>query len=412
MRVTAVFNRLLGFAGTAVESVSFSGRSVLVGVRLRAKVLVCPCGRRSRAAYDRSRRRWRHTDFGRWRVIVQAGIRRLDCRVCGVRTEVVPWARPNARHTTGFEDLVVWLARRMAKSSVATFLGTTWHTVDAIVRRAVAAHGGDCRFDDLRHIGIDEIAYKKGRKFLTVIADHRTGKVIWIAEGRSMAIVGDFLAMLGPRRAARIKAVTMDMGHIYREAVRAAIPKATICFDPFHVIKWAGEALDQTHLAQPRQPLHIKGLNPARAWQKVRATLRAAKENLDRTARQILAHLKTAQPALYQAWQLKEQLRRLYRLPDPTHAARFLKRWCTKAQQSGLSTFATLARRIGHHFDGIIASVHMRLSNSLVEGLNAGIRLIQRRAHGYTNLNNLIDMIYLCHGPIPAHPPHQPTGTD
>ncbi len=407
MRVTAVFNRLLGFAGTAVESVSFSGRSILVGMRLR-RGAVCPCGRVSRSVYDRSVRRWRHLNFGSWKVILHAQIRRVDCRGCGqVRTEQVPWARHNARHSSGFEDLAVWLARRMAKSSVAALLGTTWHTVDAIVRRVVAAHVDDSRLDRLRHIGVDEIAYKKGRKFLTVIADHGTGKVIWIAEGRNMAVVHEFLAALGPRRAARIKAVTMDMAHVYREAFRAAVPNATICFDPFHVIRWAGEALDQTHLAQPRPPtpLQVKGLTAARTWQKVRATLRAAKENLDPTGRQILAKLKTAQPLLHKAWQLKEQLRGLYRLTDPRQAGPYLKRWCAKAAHSGIPGFDTLARRIGHHFDGIINAVHLRLSNSLVEGLNAGIRLIQRRAHGYANLNNLIDMIFLCHGAVPTEKP-------
>ena len=97
MRVTALFNRLLGFAGTAVESVVLSGSAVLVGLRLRSKDLVCPCGVVSRASYDISRRRWRHVNFGEWKVILQADMRRVDCRGCGaVRTEWVPWARPGS----------------------------------------------------------------------------------------------------------------------------------------------------------------------------------------------------------------------------------------------------------------------------------------------------------------------------
>jgi transposase len=408
VRVSAVFNRLLGFAGTLVEQVSFSGPAVVIGVRLRSRDLVCPCGRVSRVAYDQSRRRWRHVNFGAWKVIVEAAVRRVDCRGCGrVRTEWVPWARPGARHTTDFENLAGWLAQRMAKSSVAVFMRTTWHTVDGIVRRLVAAGIDDSRLDGLSRIGVDEIAYKKGRKFLTVVTDHGTGNAVWIGEGRSMAALREFYDILGPQRRAAIQAVSMDMGRIYREATRAALPDATICFDPFHVIMWVGDALDQTHLATPRHgpQITVDGVPPAQTWRKVRSTLRAAAENLDTTGHAILQQLQQHHPTLHQAWQLKESLRRLYRGITPRSAARYLKRWCETATASGINAFTALARRIGHNFDGITAAIQLGISNSLTEGLNAGIRLIQRRAHGYASLPNLIEMIYLCHGGIKIHPP-------
>jgi transposase len=105
VRVTAAFNRLLGFSGTVVEKVVFSATQILVSVRLRSRRLRCPCGQVSAATYDRSHRSWRHLDLGRYRVVVRAQVRRVDCRGCGrVRTEQVPWARPGARHTRDFED--------------------------------------------------------------------------------------------------------------------------------------------------------------------------------------------------------------------------------------------------------------------------------------------------------------------
>src|SRR5262249_25882368 len=107
------------------------------------------------------------------------------------------------------------------------------------------------------------------------------------------------------------------------------------------------------------------------------------------------------------AWRLKEDLRQLYKI-KPSQAAAHLNRWISKALRSDLGAFITLARRIRRNYDGILAAVHKRLSNSLVEGLNAGIRLIQRRAHGYAKLDNLITMIYLCHSGVPIR---APTGT-
>ncbi len=405
MRAAAVLNRLLGFAGTVVEQVCFTDSAIVVRVRLRSAVLVCPCGRTSRARYDASTRRWRHVDFGRYRVLIEAVIRRVDCRGCGrVRTEWMPWARPGARHTRDFEDMAAWLVKRMSKAGVAMLLSTTWHTIDALVERMVNTHVDTQRLDGLYRIGVDEIAYRKGRKFLTIVTDHDTGRVVHVAEGRTSATLAGFYQQLGPHRRAQIHAVTMDMTRIYREPTLQHLPHAAICFDPFHVIKWAGDALEQAHLglSRPTTALTIPDLTPGQAWRKVRTTLRAAAENLDATGLAIINQLRTRHRRLYRAWQLKEQLRDLYRTVAPEHAATHLKRWTTASKRSGINGFIALGRRITRNFDGIINAIHHQLSNSLTEGLNAGIRLIQRRAHGYANLNNLIEMIYLCHGGIPT----------
>jgi hypothetical protein len=120
VRANALFNRLLGFTGTVVESVSFTDQALVVEVRLRSQLLICPCGRSSRARYDTSVRQWRHVNLGRWKVYIRARIRRVDCRGCGqVRTEWMPFGRPGARHTRDFEDLAGWLAKRMSKAATA-----------------------------------------------------------------------------------------------------------------------------------------------------------------------------------------------------------------------------------------------------------------------------------------------------
>ncbi len=403
MRAAAVLNRLLGFAGTVVDDLSFTETAIVVAVRLRSRMLVCPCGRTSQARYDSSRRRWRHVDFGRHQVLIEAEIRRVDCRSCQrVRTEWMPWARPGARHTRDFEDLAGWLVKRMSKAGVAALLRTTWHTIDDLVRRLVGEHLDEDRLDGLYRIGVDEIAYRKGRKFLTVVTDHDTGRVVHLAEGRTSEALAAFYEDLGPERRDLIRAVSMDMTRIYREPTAAYLPQAAICYDPFHVIKWAGEALDQAHLGLPRPatPIIVAGLTGAQAWRKVRATLRAAAENLDDTGRAVLVALRTGHRRLYRAWQLKEQLRALYREVDPEDAAGYLKRWITAAKRSRISGFVALARRVARNFDGIVNAVELGLSNSLTEGLNASIRRIQARAHGYADLTNLTEMIYLCHGGI------------
>jgi len=411
VRAAAVLNRLLGFKGTVVDDVSFTDTAIVIGVRLRSKTLVCPCGRTSRARYDCSRRRWRHVDFGRHQVLIEAVIRRVDCRGCGqVRTEWMPWARPGARHTQDFEDMAGWLARRMSKAGVAMLLRTTWQTIDTLVNRLVDTCLDTDRLNGLYRIGVDEIAYRKGRKFLTVVTDHDTGRVLHLAEGRTSAALTAFYDLLGADRRARIQAVTMDMTRTYREPTLEHLPQAAICYDPFHVIKWAGEALDQAHLGLPRPTTEITvtGLTAAQTWRRVRSTLRSAAENLDATGTAIIDRLRIRHRKLHRAWQLKERLRDLYRTVAPADATAYLKQWISSAKRSAINGFVVLARRITRNFDGIINAIHHQLSNSLTESINGGIRLIQRRAHGYASLDNLVEMIYFCHGGVRTK---LPTGT-
>ncbi|BCY09306.1 ISL3 family transposase [Actinoplanes sp. L3-i22] len=402
MRAATVINRLLGFKATAVEGVRFEGAEMVVSVRLTSAMLVCPCGRTSRARYDRSRRRGRHLAFGRSVVWIEADIRRVDCRGCGrVRTEWTPWARPGSRFTRDFEDMACWLVKRMSKTGVAKVLGTTWEKVDALVRNLVDEHLDIDRLDNVYRIGVDEIAYRRGRQFLTVVADHDTGRVLFIGEGRNQQVFGDFLTSLGTEGMARIEAVSMDMTAIYRKAATTHLPHAPICLDPFHVVKWAGEALDLAYSTVREQGVKISvdTMTPAQTWQKVRGTLRQPGEKHDAIRAAIIEQLRRKHPRLHRAWQLKENLRQIYRIPA-ADAADHLRRWINRAKRSGINAFVTLAKRLRRHHDSILNAIHLQLSNSLLEAINAGIRRIQARAHGYADLDNLIEMIHFCHGGV------------
>ena len=140
----------------------FGDVGVVVGLRQRSGRLSCPCGFPTKARYDTSRRRWRHLDAGACRIWLEAEIRRLECPTRGVRSEVVPWARPGARHARDFEDVVAWLCQRTDKTSVCRLMCCWWETVDRVVRDVVADHLDESRLDDLFHLGVDEIACRQG----------------------------------------------------------------------------------------------------------------------------------------------------------------------------------------------------------------------------------------------------------
>jgi transposase len=281
-------------------------------------------------------------------------------------------------------------------------MGCSWEAVDRIARRLVAEHLDDARLDNLYRIGVDEISYRRGHHYLTVVADHDSGKVVWVGTTRSQAGFEAFFDDLGEDRSKALDAITLDGSTAYGKVARDKAPQAQLCLDPFHVIKWCNEALDQFYKAQPA-PLpeyNGKGAFSPRSWRRTRLALRSAAERLDENQHALLAGVRRHNYRLFRAWELKEQLRELYRSVDPDLAPRYLNRWCTRAVRSKIPAFAMLARKIRKHFDAIIAAVQLGLSNSRLEGVNSKIRVIQRRGYGHPSPQSLMAMIYLCLGGI------------
>jgi transposase len=335
---------------------------------------------------------------------LEAEIRRVDCPHCGVRTEEVPWARPGARHSRDFQDVVAWLCQRMDKTSVCRLMHCSWEAVDRIVAEVVDDYLDESRLDDLYRIGVDEIAYRRGHRYLTIVADHDSGRVVWVAKDRSKQALTSFYDALGDERRGQLEAVSMDMSSIYQDATREAVPHAAICCDPFHLMQWVNRALDSIYSQTPRAETTITS---GRQWQRTRTALRTGKERLDRDQRKLVNELRRQRHGLFRAWELKEQFRALFRTIAPTDAARYLELWCRRAMRSKLRPFVTLVRRIRAHFDGIINTVHYGLSNSRLEGINAKIRLINNRAHGHRSITALSNSIYLCLGGITIALPTQ-----
>lgn len=399
VRITTAFNRLLAVPGASVVGVAFTDEGLVVDLRRRARLHRCPCGVKVAGRYDRSLRKWRHIDLGLTRVWLRAELARIWCPDCQrVRSEQVPWARPNARHTRDFEDMVAWLAQRMDKTALATLMRCSWEAVAAIVTRFVAANIDHTRLEELYRIGVDEVSYKRGHRYLTVVANHDTGKVVWVGTGRSRATMESFYDELGPERTARLQAVTMDGGTAFIAATKAKAAHATICFDAFHVIKWANEALDQAFRSSkiPAVTAQMRQARNNAPWRKARYVLRAGRQNLKREHKQLLATIRSEREELYHAYLLKEELRDLFQIIEPDQAEAYLRDWIRRTGDSPLPALRSLGTKILRHFDGIVAAVKLGLSNSRSEGINTKVRVIQRRGYGHPNPVSLAAMIYLC----------------
>jgi transposase len=244
LRMSRVFAAALAGQDTVVEDVTIEtetsrGRSpvtseVLVfSVRPKAsQVSRCSRCRARCPGYDAGEggRRWRTLDVGTTKAYLQAAAPRVACVEHGVVVAHVPWARPGAKHTWAFEDTCAWWAAHGAISVVAVFLRIAWRTVAAIVARVIA-DGRDTNdlLAGLTRIGIDEISYRKGHRYLTCVIDHTTGRLVWAAPGRNQDTLSRFFDTLGAERAAALTHVSCDGAEWIHAVLRARAPRAVIC---------------------------------------------------------------------------------------------------------------------------------------------------------------------------------------
>jgi transposase len=309
----------------------------------------------------------------------------------------VPWADHGARSTRSFDEQVAWLAVRCDQSATSELMRISWRTVGWIVARVSERLGaGQARLDGLRRIGIDETSFRKGQRYLIVVVDHDTGRLVWMAEGRDEAALDRFFYELGSERAKLITHVTADAGSWIANVVALRCPQAVRCMDTFHVVQWATDALDEVR----RQVWNAA----RRKNKKLAADLKGARFALwkggDRLSARQQAKLdwieKTNQP-LYRAYLLKEQIRLVFQLPFDD-ALDLIDVWLDWALDSGLEPFVRLAKTITNHLDPILATLVHGLTNARIEGLNTRIKLIIRRAFGFHSAKPIIGLAMLSFG--------------
>ena len=326
-------------------------------------------------------------------------MRSADCSApsaeCAPRN--CPGHGPGARHTRDFEDMVLWLAQRTDRTSVATLMRCGWETVTAIINRGVAELLDARRLQALYRIGVDEVCYRHPHRYLTIIGDHDTGTVIDIQPGRSEQSLANFYEDQPDSIVSNIEVVSMDVSKAYTGATRTHAPQATICYDPFHIMQWVNRALDRVYAEAATGPGRAAMSTPD--WKATRWALRTGENKLSADKRALVNQIARTNRRIGRAWTLKEQLRDVYRIDHPPGGARhYLRRWITAAKRSRINAFVGLATRLEVYFEEVIAAIELGISNTLIEGINAKIRLINARGYGHHSAQTLASMIYLCLG--------------
>lgn len=422
MRNVSVWRAVLGVENAVVEDVEVDDAAEVVVAHVRPRRAGrgrCGlCGAKA-PWYDggEGRRRWRGLDLGTMRVFLEAEAPRVNCRVHGPTVRQVPWARHGAGHTRCFDAQVAWLATQCSKSAVTELMRIAWRTVGSIIARVWTdiAAGFDA-LAGLHRIGIDEISYKRRHKYLTVVVDHDSGRLVWAAPGRDRAAVRAFFDALeasGAGRCAQITHVSADGAEWIADVVTERCPGAIRCADPFHVVGWATDALDAVRREAWSNARRAPGNTRPHGWahgrratvstgaaqklRRARYALWKNPENLTERQQAKLAWIAQTDPRLYRAYLLKEGLRTIFKLPAD-QAAEALDHWVAWARRCRIDSFVTLQRRIVAHRTEILASIEHGLSNGLTESVNTKIRLLTRIAFGFANPEPLIALAMLTLG--------------
>lgn len=410
-----LIHRLLGLESTVIEAIRVAedeaGEYLVASVHPGRKA-ARRCGRcRARCPwYDRGggQRWWRALDVGTMRVWLHGDAPRVNCPMHGPTVISVPWARHDSRFTTSFEDTTAWLAAHAPASTVAELLRTTWRAVSGIIGRVVAERAGAVdRLARLRRIGIDEIAYRKGHRYLVVVVDHDSGRIVWSGEGRKRETVEKFFAMLGPVRARLLTHVSADGAEWIGDVVAVHAPQALRCLDPFHAVGWITGALDEVRRAVWNSLRGGKGqaTEQSKALKGARWALWKNPDRLSDSQKATLASIQTTNRPLYRAYLLKEQFRELIRVKG-ADGKLLLAAWLRWAGRSKIPAMAKVAQKIRRHLPELHNTLDSGLSNARSEATNTHLRVLTRRAYGYASPDALIAIADLTRGglcpPLPG----------
>ena len=380
---TSLLYHAFGARGYQYVRTTYTEGQVIFTIRQGLKTCRCSvCGSGDVVSRGHVERCFRSLPIGCRTTSLVLPVPRVECRACGaVRQVDVAFAGPRRSYTRAFERYVLELSRRMTIRDVAAHLNVGWDLVKDIQKRDLSRRYAKPKIKHLRRIAIDEIAVAKGHRYMTVVMDLDSGAVVFVGDGKGADALKPFWKRLRPSKAV-IEAVAMDMSAAYRGAVSAHLPKATIVFDHFHVIKLYNDKLSQLRrdlYREATEVMHKEVLKGTR-W-----LLLKNPENLDaeKDEKRRLEEALALNKSLAVAYYMKEDLRRLWEQPGKRFATAFLNDWLRRAEASGVKMLQQMARTLAAHRTGLLAYYDAMITSGPLEGTNNKIKTLKRMAYGF-----------------------------
>lgn len=342
----------------------------------------------STTAYDTVDRVWQHLNFFQHRRYLHARVPRIKSGDGTIHQVQVPWARANSGFTLLFEAYAMLLIEsEMPVSKVSECVKATapriWRVFNYWIKRALSKD----KLDTVTQIGMDETSRKKGHNYVTIFADLDQRRVIHVCEGKDASTVEDFTKALESKGGSKekIEIVSMDMSPAFISGVKENLPDAQLVFDKFHLVQSLNKTLDEVRIAERKGNDLLKGH---------KYTVLKKYDNLSSQNKSELDYVLMMYPKLGEAYRLRELFMDVFTIADPQEAKGYLWFWCDMAMDQKIEPYKKFVSMIKSHWTGITAYFDKRVTNGVLEGINSKIQLAKRRARGYRDVHNYINMIY------------------
>jgi transposase len=408
MQLKSILNRVekhRSFVYTSIRMVEQAEGPILeVGVRPRANSRpTCSGCQRLGAGYDTlDERRFEFVPLWGIQVFLIYAMRRVDCLACGVRVETVPWAEGKHHLTKTYGWFLAGWAKRMSWTDVADAFRTSWENVFRSVEMAVTWGRAHMSLDGVKALGVDEVAWQRGHKYLTLVyqIDEGCKRLLWIGQDRKVKTLLRFFRWLGKERSTTLQFICSDMWKPYLRVIAKKAGQAIHVLDRFHIMSHMSKAIDEVRAKETRD-LKANGYEPILTHS--RWLLLKRPENLTDKQETKLAELLRYNLRSVRAYLLKEDFQFFWEYLSPFWAGQFLDRWCSRTMRSRLEPMKKVAKMLRHHRELLLNWFRAKgqVSAGAVEGFNTKAKLTTRKAFGFRTYRAAEVALYHTLGALP-----------
>ena len=408
MQLKTILNRVEHFKsfvyGKArwVEDAPRPTIEVEIQPRKNGRPICSGCGK-IRPGYDRlPERRFEFVPMWGIAVYFVYAMRRVECPECGRIVEKVPWCDGKNRLTTTYRWFLAGWAKRLSWQEVARAFHTTWQKVFRSVKHAVSWGLAHRDLSSLEAIGVDEIQWQRGHRYLTLVYQIEDGmkRLLWVAEERTEESLRGFFQMLTDEVREAICFVCSDMWQPYLNVIAEQVEKAVHVLDRFHIMKKINGAIDEVRRAEANR-LKEDGYEPV--LKHSRWCLLKRPENLTEKQTVKLAELLQYNLKSVRSYLLREDFQRFWEYSKPGWAAKFLDQWCTRTMRSKIEPMKKVARSLREHRHLILNWFYAKgtVSSGTVEGFNNKAKLTIRKSYGFRTFEAAKTALYHNLGALP-----------
>jgi transposase len=406
MRLISLLNHAQHFSGFVYEKAHFCPERRTIEIEMRprrgTKPVCSGCHKRGTTYDHLGIRGFEFVPLWGFAVLLLYRMRRVDCTGCGVKVEEVPWATGKHQLTKAYMVFLAHWARKLSWQETAIAFHGTWDKVCQAVEYVVEWGLAHRSLGPIGAIGVDEIQYAKGQKYLTLVyqIERDCTRLLWIGRDRTIESFEQFFDLLGPTLSAQIEFVCSDMWKPYLRVIRERCVNALNILDRFHIVAKMNDALDQVRAAEARR-LAQDGYEPI--LKKTRWCVLKRKTNLTPEQRFRLRDLLRYNLKTVRAYLLKEDFQQFWDYISPTWAAKFLDDWCRQVMRSRIEPMKKIAKTLRHHRELILNYFRAKkqLSSGVVEGLNNKAKLTMRKSYGFRTFHVTEIALYHALGKLP-----------